>query len=119
LIKYPYKIIVIHTPENLGDKRPTLDKELDGEFKTHKDEFGLAVGILNPSSADIWSAIMENDVGFPIFELVPDEVATLRGCYIRCECDNAGYRLYGYQVNTLNEFVQTCNMRHTENTYRR
>jgi hypothetical protein len=78
LIEHPDKIVVIHAPENLGDKCPTLDKELDSEFQAHKYELRLAVGILNPSSTDVRCTIMEDDVGFPIFEFVPDEVATLR-----------------------------------------
>jgi hypothetical protein len=100
LIKNPKKIVVIRTAENFGDENTTFDKEFNGKFETHQYEFGLAVGILNPSCSHVWSTVMKNDICFPVFDGASNEITTLGGGYIGSKGNDMRDRLDWNKINT-------------------
>ena len=66
LTEYPNQAVVVSTPEDLGNECSTPDQKLDGEFETHEDKLGLTVSVLDPSGTDVWSTVMEDNVGLPV-----------------------------------------------------
>jgi hypothetical protein len=100
LIKNPKKIVVIRAAENFGNEDTSFDKEFNSKFKAHQYEFGLAVGILNPSSANVWSTIMKNDICFPVFDGASYKIATLGGGDIGSKSNDTRDRLDWNEIDT-------------------
>ena len=101
LTEHPNQVVVVGTPENLRNEGSALDQKLDCKFQAHKHELGLAVGVLNPSSTDIGSTVMQHDVSLPILEFPSKQVPALRSRDIGSEGDNTRDGLDGNQVNTF------------------
>lgn len=60
----------------------------------------MAIGVLDPGGTDIWSTIVQYDVGFPIFEFAAEEVAAVSSGDIGSEGRDAGDGLYWNQIDT-------------------
>jgi hypothetical protein len=75
----PEKVVVVGAPEDLGDESATFHEKFHCEPETHEDELCLGVGVLDPGSTDVGCTVMENNISFPVLELVSNEVATA-GC---------------------------------------
>lgn len=54
----------------------------------------MGVGVLNPGGTDVRSTIVQDDVGFPVFEFTAEEVAAVGGGDVGGEGGDAGDRFY-------------------------
>lgn len=60
LTKDPEQAVIVLTSEDLGDKTSTLGQKFCGKLQTLQNQLVLSERILNPSTTNVGSTVMEN-----------------------------------------------------------
>lgn len=111
LAEHPKQVVVILTSEDLGNKCSAFDEELHSQFQTAQHELGLREGVLHPCATDIRSTIVEYDIGFPVFHMRAEELATFCASDIGGEGSDMRYRADRDEIDTYHQDSEVSGMK--------